>query len=84
VRHILFPAWADTHTRTATFQAFGYTRVRADVPTLAYTPLSKTGWKPQYDGAYPCREQAWYCACTIDNMWSMRNTNIINAHPDTL
>jgi len=39
--HILFPAWADTHTRTATCRALGYTRVRADMPTLTYTPLSK-------------------------------------------
>ena len=76
--HILFPAWADTHTRTATCRALGYTRVRADMPTLAYTPLSiRNVRKPQYNGAYPRREQAWYCACTIYNMWSMRNTNII-------
>jgi hypothetical protein len=56
VGHTLFLAWADTHTRTTIFRALGYTRVRANAPTLVYTPLSsKTGWKPQYDGAYPRR-----------------------------
>ena len=50
VGHTLFPAWADTHTRTAIFRALGYTRVKANAPLS-----SKTGWKPQYDGAYPRR-----------------------------
>ena len=60
--HTLFPAWADTHTRTATFRACGY------IGVIASAPLSiRNGWKPQYDGAYPRREQAWYCACTIYN-----------------
>jgi len=30
VGHTLFPAWADTHTRTATFRALGYIGVRAN------------------------------------------------------
>ena len=56
VGHTLFPAWADT--RTASFRALGSIGVRANAPTLVYTPLSnKNGWKPQYDGAYPRREQ---------------------------
>jgi hypothetical protein len=73
VGHTLFLALADTHTRTTTFRALSYIGVVANALTLAHTPLSsKTGWKPQYNGAYPRREQAWYCACTI--------YNLLNAH----
>ena len=51
--HTLFPVCADTHTRTATFRACGY------IGVIASAPLSiRNGWKPQYDGAYPRREQA--------------------------
>ena len=72
--HTMVPTWADTHsythtyTRTAICRALGSIGVRTDVPALAHTLLSsKNGWKPQYDGAYPRREQAWDCACTIYN-----------------
>jgi len=37
----LFPAWADTHTRTATCRALGYIGTTTDVLTLVYTSLCK-------------------------------------------
>ena len=37
VGHTLLPAWADTHTQTATFRALGYTMVRATAPTTIFT-----------------------------------------------
>jgi len=39
--HTLLPAWADTHTRTATCRALDYIGFTTDAPTLIYTPLSK-------------------------------------------
>ena len=41
VGHTLFPAWADTHTRTATCRALDYIGFTTDAPTLIYTPLSR-------------------------------------------
>ena len=59
--HILFPAWADTHTRTATCRALGYIGTTTDVLTLVYTSL----WKKTRSESRTVT--AWNCACSAYN-----------------